>query len=361
MASKETVKTCPVCGHILNSTHAYRHHMKTKHGALNVRARRSSAPKAANVPIKCSLCADVVASNDVLTNHMVVKHGRKLCTECNHTYRDDKILKQHIKLVHSALKCFWCDEVFNTEAARTAHIDAQHPDAIVACMFPGCTFTNKAPVEVHKHTWTVHQQYGCTECKTICATSDSFIAHNKAQHKLTVFMCPECKEIFYTANAMRAHEDHVHYIQHCPLCDMAVPIHLLGAHTHTVHSRRIENVVLLPASYCNLCNVAFNPNDESQRLYHEHISVDPNFVSSLSDNLQAGHNLLDIGDTLPEFTGGFPPISLRNNPELTALVALSELGNIPEPASTTASINNTVALEDNPEFLAMIEEFLNPK
>ncbi len=146
---KASPQTCMVCHAGVQSKKALVFHLKQYHPEKR--------------PYNCQTCLNSFNNNADLMCHMLNVHAQRKvhCKHCKHSTMTKAQMHQHVCLHTSGLKCGQC----------------------------GCKFPNAHALGQHSELHKKHQEFICSTCQKIFATSNSLNIHIKGKHGHG-YVCP---------------------------------------------------------------------------------------------------------------------------------------------------------------------------
>ncbi|XP_063544132.1 zinc finger protein 723-like isoform X13 [Cydia strobilella] len=156
------------------------HDSKTKRTFMRGKTMAEYFVKLDITALRCELCNSNVDSLELLTSHLIDKHGKKMYTDI-----DSHILP--FKFGDETLRCVFCPNDFNTFKVLQEHMN------------------------VH------FRNYICETCDSGFVTRNMRRNHKKT-HETGSFICSFCPKVYDTALKQRAHEKQVHRLPKLNLC-----------------------------------------------------------------------------------------------------------------------------------------------
>ncbi|XP_063371152.1 zinc finger protein 57-like [Cydia amplana] len=156
------------------------HDTKTKRAFMRGKTMAEYFVKLDITAMRCELCNSNVDSLELLTSHLIDKHGKKMYTD----------IESHIlpfKFGDETLRCVFCPNDFNTFKVLQEHMN------------------------VH------FRNYICETCDSGFVTRNMRRNHKKT-HETGSFICSFCPKVYDTALKQRAHEKQVHRLPKLNLC-----------------------------------------------------------------------------------------------------------------------------------------------
>lgn len=163
--------------------------------------------------LACKICFESMTDLDKLLDHLIIKHKAnydKSITTCLQPYR---LVKDH-------MACPNCpSEVFRFFGTLLKHMNKEHTNNNIICVYCGETFRRDQNLRVH--IWRHHRdgRFKCNICDAECNIPSRLYMHMAKAHGVRAAKCPKCPETFATQYLRQKHLIEAHNSGHkCTYC-----------------------------------------------------------------------------------------------------------------------------------------------
>jgi len=262
---------------------------------------------------KCEYCEFATGYPISLSNHKMIKHGRRLvyCDQCSYSTAFSRSLKSHIEKNHveknhveknhvekehtekvtkelrgNIGKYFLCDQCsYSTSKLYQlkCHIRKIHTgDISFACTECDVVYKTEQALAVHRKSAIANgNKYSCEVCDAIFCLKINLDRHTRDKHlKLERgIKCDECDGVFLDNNGILIHKNAAHNKYKCEKCNYTADrLDLVDQHMLVQH-KPMNKKRWRPRRTCPFCghNKSKSPGELRNHIKYHHENVAPQY------------------------------------------------------------------------------------
>lgn len=247
---------CFFCSEDFADSDAMREHTVLAHPVCDFKSKCIKKCRESNVTVKldisslaCKVCFESMPDLEHLIEHLIDKHSANYDRSLTSSLQPYRLIKDHMACPHCS------DEVFRFFGTLLKHINSNHTNNNIICVYCGQTFRKEQNLRVH--IWRHHKegQFKCTICDAECGMPSRLYMHMAKVHGVKAAKCSKCGERFATQYLRQKHLIDAHNSGHkCSYCGkLFVRNSFMKDHIRRTHLKE-KNVE------CSVCGMKFFNN-----------------------------------------------------------------------------------------------------